>query len=621
MCAGDWEVGMSTIRERVETLRAFDGFAGMSDRRLSTIAKELDDQHLASGEVLVRALEPADALYLLRRGRLAVELPNGTTTTIDLGPNGIVGEVGILSTGHRSATVRASRSCELLRLSSAAFERLTASVPEFVAAMSQFAIGRLLRPPMLAAGISKIVVDGAGSTPQKVGPVSRSLGDGLRQLGPAIAVSRTMAARQVAGAADNDAALDPALGSALSQWLDNISRDHRFIVLEADPTFSAWTRWALHEADCIVLVSDGVDPSIGAQEQMLTATSLPRHLLLVHPEGTILPSGTATCLVGRDVASHHHARFGNRRDFARVARLLAGEATTLVLGGGGARGLAHLGVMSALDDAGVEIDAVGGTSIGAIMGASLAIGWDDPTRIERALHAFRRRRLVGPTLPLVSLSSSKVLTGLLRSEEHFGDIAIEDLWLPFFCVSTSLGSARPVVHDRGPLWFAVRASASLPGLLPPVFDGGDLLVDGGLVSNLPVAEMRDRVRGRLIAVDLEPELDDRAVDRFAPTLSGWRALGQRLRPFTPAPVIPNVLETMARAKEVSRRWGHEHQIDLRDIDLLVRPGLKGVGTLAFKRATELIDAGREAAKHALVASGDRVASDAELRPQGGLQSC
>jgi len=234
------------------------------------------------------------------------------------------------------------------------------------------------------------------------------------------------------------------------------------------------------------------------------------------------PSDTARWLAHSAVADHHHLRDGHPEDMARLARMVTGTGYGLVLGGGGPRGFAHLGVLRALEEAGVPIDVVGGTSIGALMGAISALGMDDAERVARAVTAFTRSgRLVSPTLPLVALSSGRRVDRLLA--EHLGPAMIEDLPQRFFCVSANLTTAEEVIHERGPLWPAVRASLSLPGIFPPVYADGHLLIDGGALDNVPVEVMRARVgNGCVIAVDLSPEMEPMTAVPFGPGLSGWR---------------------------------------------------------------------------------------------------
>ena len=278
-------------------------------------------------------------------------------------------------------------------------------------------------------------------------------------------------------------------------------------------------------------------------------------------------------------------------DVARLARMVTGRGCGVVLGGGGPRGFAHLGVLRALEEARVPIDVVGGTSIGAVIGAFCALGMDDAERVERAVTAFTRSgRLVSPTLPLVALSSGRRVDRLLA--EHLGLGGIEDLIVRFFCVSASLSRADEVIHERGLLWPAVRASLSLPGIFPPAYADGDLLVDGGVLDNLPVEVMRDRVStGCIVAVDLSPVVEPLIAAPFAAGLSGWRVLRDRLNPFTGPRSVPNIADILSRSTGLSQVRQRRAALTGDRADLLLRPPVTRLGALDFKTGVGLIEEG------------------------------
>jgi predicted acylesterase/phospholipase RssA len=384
-------------------------------------------------------------------------------------------------------------------------------------------------------------------------------------------------------------------------WLDGAERDHRFVVYRADAKDTEWTRRCVRQADRVFLVgSAGGDGAVGRAEVAAQETRAQVELVLLHRDYSSPPTGTAAWLESRAVAAHHHVSLDGCDDFDRLARRLAGRSVGVVLGGGGARGMVHLGVMKALEEAGMPVDAIGGTSIGAILGAGWAQGWDHEARLEKAVCAFvRTRRLVGFTFPAVALSSGKKISQLLRAEDHLGERRIEDLWRPFFCVSANLSTAQAVVHDRGPTWWAVRASASLPGVLPPVCDGHEVLVDGGVVENLPVDIMRARLEGAVIAVDVGREVDLRVAEPFDPTLSGWRVLGRRLNPFRPRLDVPTLVDVMLRSREVGARRAQRDALAARPPELLLRPPTEACDTLDFRQGCELIDAGYRYTLHQL----------------------
>jgi NTE family protein len=269
-------------------------------------------------------------------------------------------------------------------------------------------------------------------------------------------------------------------------------------------------------------------------------------------------------------------------DYERVVRMLTGRAVGLVLSGGGARGFAHLGVVRALREHGVPIDLVGGTSMGGILAAGVASDWGHEELVQRFKRCFvDTNPLSDYTLPLVSLVSGRKVSMLLRRE--LGDIDIEDLPLPFFCVSSNLTSGRIAVHQQGTLWRWLRASVSIPGVLPPVFQGGEVYVDGGAMNVLPVDVMRAKGRGPVIGVDVS---NDRAFTtdvEATETPSIWSLLrgrdGRRR---------PNILQILWRAGMVNSTSA---KLELRSqSDLLITPALESLDLLdwqGFEHAIEI----------------------------------
>lgn len=286
-------------------------------------------------------------------------------------------------------------------------------------------------------------------------------------------------------------------------------------------------------------------------------------------------------------------RRGRPADHARVARLLTGRGVGLTLGGGGPRGFAHVGVLRAFDDVGLPVDAVGGTSIGAIMAGFVGLGWDQSTLEAKVHEAFvTSGKVVDRTLPLVSLASARRLESLLHDDRFFGDTAVEDLWVPWFAISTNLSRADVVVHDRGPAWRAIRASISLPGVFPPVWHHGDVLVDGGVLNNLPLDVMADRLGGGVhVAVDLEPPVDLRIPTAFPSAISGWQVALRRLRGSPSTARIPGPLEVLLRSRGVGSRSALRSVRTDVEVDLMLSPPVDGYGPLDFTVAAELIERG------------------------------
>ncbi len=308
----------------------------------------------------------------------------------------------------------------------------------------------------------------------------------------------------------------------------------------------------------------------------------PRHLILLHA-GRQPGLGAAQRWRNQFSGDLQHHHVGGRADIARLARLVSGNARGLVLAGGGARGVAHLGALRAFREAGHEFDAVGGTSIGAIIGASVAAGWE----LDEVVETFRRsfvegRPLSDWTVPIVALTRGRRAAAMLR--RTFGALDIEDLTLPFFCVSTCLSGEGMVVHRHGPLWLWLRASSAIPGVLPPVLHHGRVYVDGALVDNLPTDVMADDGIAHITAVDIRADISLLTTAEEYATPPWWQLMLRRqdIR-------RPGLVSTLVRAAMVNSEGPSEHRRDR--ADLLVTPPLEHIGMLDWKDWQRAMESG------------------------------
>jgi predicted acylesterase/phospholipase RssA len=302
--------------------------------------------------------------------------------------------------------------------------------------------------------------------------------------------------------------------------------------------------------------------------------------------------GTAAWLDGRTPAAHHHVRQGDAAHMQRLARRLTGQAISLVLSGGGARGFVHGGVYRAMLELGIPIDYFGGTSMGALIAGLLAAGATYEDALGYTALVARRGQLFDYTLPLASLNRSAKVSGICR--QLFGDLQIEDLWYPYFCIASNLTTAEPVVQQRGPLWLAVRASISIPGVFAPVNREGELLVDGGPMNNFPVDVMAELSESpRIIGVHASPHTVRRIDFDYETHVSGWRILAGRLNPFARRRRYPSITGTMLRAMEVN----NAHQARGREAlaDLVIYPDARQFGILDFSAYEAIMELGYQAA--------------------------
>lgn len=573
-------------------------FGPLATELLGHLEPRVEWLTLRGGEVLFRPGDPGDALYVVIAGRVRVIVSAGDGKTAmdeEIGRGKPIGLSSVLSGHPRPAMVVAIRDTELARISRETLAWLTETVPA-----AAFPLMTELADESERSGAAPRDAQDRAATFVIVGHREVDAEAFARALGALTARH----GRTLVLAARDATAIGATAGSRLPlhYWLEEREAAHEFVVYVAEREATVWTEQCLRQADHVIIVADATADAApdGLElelESRWPATSAPRRtLLLVHPADLVEPRDTARWLRPRNVDQHLHLRAGAVDDLERVGRLLTGHGITLVMGGGGARGYAHIGVVRAMAELAIPIDMVGGTSSGAIAGAAIARGWD-AERMRTTMTRFGRG-LLDPTLPIVSITSGGRMWRAV--DESFGDgVAIEDLWLPFFCISTDLTNAAPVVHRTGLLSRAVRASVSLPGILPPVSIDGHLLIDGGLLDNLPIGVM-GRLNGgsRIIAVDVSPEGDPIAAGDVGTHLSGWRLFAGRLRHPRSRLPVPGIVELLSRTVAVAGLHFRQ-QLGSPAADLLLQPPVATFGTLEFGNVAPIAEVGYEASLEVL----------------------
>lgn len=541
-----------------EFLASTRWFRPLDERGLDEILAAFEWVFVAGGEEVYRAGDAADGLYLVWSGRLAAVTPpdQGEERIVREAARGeTVGEIAVLTGQPRTATVLALRDSELAKLPSAAAEAIFQRHPAALLELARTIAGWVRASPQLNrddSSTSFAVVSPAGAPGSALSSFSQHLSSALAAFGPTIYVN---AARVDAELGKGVAAAPEGseLEGLIPEWVHTVERTHRFVLYEAEPGDTPWTRRCLRQADrFLVVVEARADPGLGALAAALSRIRRDRapvreELILLHPDSSRRPTDTARWLALRRFGAHHHVRLDRPADWARLARLLSGRAVGLVLGGGGARGLAHIGVLRALEEAGVAVDRFGGTSMGAVIAAQRArgYGWQEMVELNRMGWVEMAPQKV-LTLPIISILSPVKAEVMLQ--RMYGDDFIEDLWESFFCVSTNMSRAQVVVHRNGSLRFAIGASMTIPGVTPPkVGPGGDLLADGGVLNNLPIDVMRHLGTGPIVAADVSTPIDVRADPSYREAPSPWRVLRQKLRRSHRAPPFPNILQLIHRA--------------------------------------------------------------------------
>lgn len=538
------------------------------------------------GDTLYRQGDPGDCLHIVLTGRLQVRVadPAGAQRIVAYPqPGDVVGEIALFSGAGRAATISALRDATLGAIARSDIENLIARKPQVFTHIARGIIARL-------TGTGGHGTRRSGARTFLLAPLHRSVDwrEAFRTIGRHLL--RFGSVLQLDAATARERFGDPARHD-YGRALDACEHAHDFLLLAGEPAACAWNRICRGYADRIVLLADAAaQPELAGIERDLLAQGeaggphAETDLVLVHPAGAA-PHQTRRWLAARRIARHHHVRQGSEQDLARVARFLSGDALGLVLAGGGARGFAHLGAIRALREAGLPIDAVGGASFGALAATGVARGQSDAESLAEHHLALTCEDPLGDyTLPVTSLVRGEHLERMLQ--RHL-PMDIEDLWLPFFAVSSDLTASRLHVHDCGPLWRAIRASVSLPAILPPSVENGHLLVDGGILNNLPVDIMRERVHGPIVAVDLA--VDSIQGKRPARVPGGIAYLGRRMFRNDAREEAPTLSRVILQVTTLAGR--KEAQGARRLADLYLAPPLQQYDFLDWRKMREIAATG------------------------------
>jgi NTE family protein len=557
----------------VEKISALPMLGQIDPGLVEAMAAEVEWFSVPGGQVLFRQGDLDNSLYIVLSGRLGAFLSNGQKKEVlirQMVSGETVGEMAMLSAEPRSATVVALRDTELVRLSKSAFEKLVDDHPRTLRFVTDLLVKRLRESPRLETATRPPRTIAVCPVHREVSSAEfvRSLARTFEELGFKATV------------VDNSSVGQPI------DWFNKLELAVDVVLYSADFEMTPWTRLCLRQADRLLLLAVAGRPPAG---DALTLDAIMNNPLRAPVELVVLQEGRGAgwspampLLDAVDSTPHHHVRAGVARDLRRLARMLTGRAIGLVLSGGGARGIAHVGVIRALREAGLELDLFGGTSMGAIVAAGAALEWDDYTLREHMRAAFfEDNPITDYTIPLIALVRGRKASRFLR--EHFSDHRIEDCVYPLFCVSSNLTTSLLKVHRTGPIWLALRASSAIPGVLPPVIDGSEILIDGGLVNNLPIDIMGEMRRGPIVAVDVSSDHSFRATIDEIDRRPIWQLLGHARHG------TPNIF-TLLFAAGTMGSFAQSRELR-KQVALLIEPPLPGMSLMSWKAFDSAVEAG------------------------------
>lgn len=535
------------LRQRdLDPLATLPMFADLSSQQREQLAQGSEDVHVVAGAAIYSEGERAEAVYIVRSGRVDLEV-NGTCVR-RLGRGDVFGEGEVLDGSARTASAIARRDSALMRIDRASimnvddasfFRAIAIGLSERLAEVTPSITHSASTSASAEAIISVIAADPAAPT----AVVGQHLVEMLQQHRTVIAPGRV-----------------DRLGLERAESLGDL------VLLVDDPSDREWSELCRRVADRTVVVT--TDP--------VPAPGIPRgaHVVIVDAEPTV--AQLTQWFTEVRPASRTLVRSAQMNaDLAPLVDRLLNRSLGIAMGGGGARGLAHIGVMDVLTDAGIRVDRISGTSMGALIGACFASGLD-PDQVDALCYdvMVRGNPMSDYTLPRTSVLRGRRLDTAIQTT--FGDARIEALPLPFACVSVDLVSRQEVVHRSGPLADAVAASSRLPGFLPPFHHSlGGVHVDGALLNNLPVNTL-DRTEGPIIAIQVggqESLTEEMAMDGLS------------------------LAETIMRSLMMASDNANEEAIA--QADVLIRPETSSAGLTEFHRIDAMREAGQRAAEAAL----------------------
>lgn len=549
-------------------------------RALKTADEDARYFGLPGGWQLFGPGDPSDQIYFVLSGSLGAFRTNASGQMELVGhirAGEPVGEMSMIAGEPHEHAVYALRDTELLSMPRQSFMQLVRSDPAIMERLTRVIMVRMRQARRKTGRSAEPKVFALVTTSPTIDLKLRAtmLTDELKTMGLRVATVG-----------------EEAVGMPAA-YFDELENRNDIVLLLGAIGDTAWFKMTQRHADRMwVLARADARPSVPLLPEDTSPARQFRlvDLVLIHHHEERRATSTLEWKYATEATRVFHWNGLDQEQARRLARTMSGKSVGLVLSGGGARAYAHVGVIKALREASCPVDFVGGASMGAIIAAGIACGWDDEEMHTRIYKAFvESNPLSDYRLPVVGLVKGHKVDARLK--EHFGDILIEDLPLPFFAVSTNLTQGTFQVHTSGLLREALRATISLPGILPPVVSSDrQVLVDGAVLNNFPVDVMRETHRGRIIGVDVAVAPEALSADDFInpPGFLGWTLR----HGFRSPPPIANLL---MRAATISVNPNQHRAIT----DILLTPEMKGIELRDWKEYYPAVQSGYDATRQAL----------------------
>ncbi|MCH6201637.1 patatin-like phospholipase family protein [Aquiflexum sp. LQ15W] len=564
-------------------------FGELDEELLTQILEKGKVLELDTGAFLFNQGDLENSLYIVLSGRFRAlaQQKDGTLHALgDIGEGEPIGEFALFMAEPRSASVVAIRKSVVLELKENEYHKIVSSYPAFSTKLTRFVVNRLRRNSLqkhLETSAKNIAVINLQSE-NDISEYTEAIKAQFESLNVSIQILDH----------DSHANLE------LQTMYDTLEQHEGLNFLVSSNEDLAWSHQCIIYADLIVMATDFyADSSLQEIEKQLDLYSnnilnKKIYLLLLHPEDAKFPENTRRWFENRKIDLHIHYRKNYGPDIRRFARILANKARGLVLGGGGAKGFAHLGAIKTLYEEGLEIDFLGGTSAGALYGLTASFVDFDRKKIDYYSKESAESKLTSNdfTIPIISIMSGKKMNNYVK--KMLGGAYLEDFWVGSYCVSTNYSTSSIKVHERGPAYKQIEASIAIPGIYPPVVIDRQLYVDGGVVDNLPIETMYNYPVEHIIAISLS-QLRTQEVD-FDETPSAskliWSKITGKKRYRLPgiSSILVNSLTLNSRQKQEMTKSG---------VAIYLEMELKGIGMLDDSKWKEIVKKGHDQMKTAL----------------------
>ena len=577
-------------------------FGEFNQKMFQHLLPRVEWLEVAGGEVLFRQGDLDKTLYFVVSGRLHATYDDEFNVHSVLGEitrGESVGEMAYFSDEPRTATVTAIRDTMLASFSEEVFRELMVAYPLVSLNITRQVIDRLKQVNNGRKPVAKPVIIGVLAITENVDRYgfAQSLAERLRTYGKTMVITSALMDEHLGLTGASQASrTDYQRSRRVTVELDKIEADNRFVLLVADDERTEWTKRCIRHCDELLLVADAnqspqLHPNEARVHDITGSQKIRAQLVLLHPDDRRSPTETNRWFAERELTGHVHLRPTLDRDWNRLGRIISRNTVGLALSGGGARGFAHLGVLRALEQTGIIVDQTAGTSIGAVMAAYASMDMPIDEIIDAARIAFKR----GPTgdfnlIPLISLIGGARLRHTIDTaivDTRGQHIDIEDLWKSYYCVTSNFSNASEAVHNRGHLAKTIRASVSIPGVLPPVMIKGELHIDGGTFNNFPTDVIQRAGASRIIGVNL---LRERGQSYDLDEVPGsMELMRDKLRGKRKKFKLPSLSSLLLNTSLMASYARHQQSLAL--VDLQFDPIVHKFGMLEWSKFDQIVEVG------------------------------